>query len=263
MRIRDAVAVVTGASSGIGRAISLALAREGATVFVAARRLDRLKALAREIERFGGAATPIRCDVSQAESLEALAAEVEKAHGRCDVLVNNAGVPGGGSFESLSRENIEKVARVNLLSVFEGTRVFLPMMLRQGRGHIVNIASLAGRHHVPGAALYAATKHGVVGFSESLYYELAPKGVLVTSVNPALVKTEGFPQEGLPPRLVMRPERVARAVVHVVRRGIAPQVSVPRWAGVLEVFRTITPGPYRRVQRAIMGSRHGPTSIAG
>jgi len=260
MQIRDAVAVVTGASSGIGRAISLALAREGATVFVAARRLDRLKALAREIERFGGTATPIRCDVSRAESLEALAAEVEKTQGRCDVLVNNAGVPGGGSFESLSREKIEEVARVNLLSVIEGTRVFLPIMLRQGRGHIVNIASLAGRHHVPGAALYAATKHGVVGFSESLYYELAPKGVLVTVVNPAFVKTEAFPQEGLPPRMVMPPERVARAVVRVVRKGIAPQVSVPRWSGALEILRTATPGPYRWVQQRIIRSGHHPTA---
>ena len=170
---------------------------------------------------------------------------VKEAFGGCDVLINNAGIPGGGVFDELSYEQIEKVVRVNVLGVMYGTRAFLPGMLKRGRGHVVNVASLAGRYAAPGVAVYTATKHAVVAFSESLYYDAQPRGVLVTAVNPGFVSTEGFPQGHLPDRLVMRPERVARAIVKIVRDGIAPEYSVPRWLGPLQAFRVLTPPLYR------------------
>jgi short-subunit dehydrogenase len=126
-----------------------------------------------------------------------------------------------------------------------GTKVFLPMMLERGRGHIVNIASLAGRFATPGSSVYGATKHAVVAFSEALYYELAPKGILVTSVNPAFARTEGFPQTHLPKALVMKPERVARVIVEAVKKGKAPEVSVPRGFLPFQAFRILTPPLYR------------------
>ena len=137
MELRGAFAVVTGASSGFGELTSRMLAKEGAAVVLAARRAERLEALAAEIEGTGGRAPPVRCDVTEIADLQGLRDRVEEAFGRCDVLINNAGIPGGGRFEDLSLEQIERVIRVNLLGVLVCTKVFLPMMLDRGAGHIV------------------------------------------------------------------------------------------------------------------------------
>jgi short-subunit dehydrogenase len=245
MELRGAVAVVTGASSGFGELTSRLLAKEGASVVLAARRVERLEALAAEIEGRGGRGLAVRCDVTEVADLQGLRDRVEEAFGRCDVLINNAGIPGGGRFEDLSLEQIERVIRVNLLGVLFCTKTFLPMMLEQGAGHIVNVGSLAGRYAAPGASVYSASKHGVVAFSEALYYELAPRGILVTSVNPGFAATEGFPQGRLPSALVMPAEKVARVIVQVVKEGKAPEVSVPRVMSLWQAFRILTPPLYR------------------
>src|SRR5919201_761780 len=129
MDIGGAVAVVTGASSGIGRATAEALAERGATVVLAARRVDMLEDIARGIQSAGGQAAAMACDVSDWSQVEGLAQRVHDLHGRCDVLVNNAGVPGGGHFAKLSIEDLERVVRVNYLGVLYGTKAFLPTML--------------------------------------------------------------------------------------------------------------------------------------
>ncbi len=243
MDLRGAVVVVTGASSGFGERAALRFARAGSSVVLVARRLERLEALAERIAARGGNALPVRCDVTELEQLEALRDRVAESFGRCDVLVNNAGIPGGGAFRDIALEQLERVVEVNLLGVLRGTRLFLPMMLEQRGGHIVNISSLAGRFATPGAAVYGATKHAVVAFSEALYHELAPSGVLVTSVNPGFSPTEGF--RGGPSIVNLDPDRVARLIVDVVRRGRAPEVSIPRALSVLQAFRVLTPPLYR------------------
>jgi short-subunit dehydrogenase len=256
------VCVVTGASGGIGEASARALARRGATVVLAARRRERLEAIAEEIRGAGGAAaSSTTCDVADPGQVEDLRDRVQADHGRCDVLINNAGIPGGGAFADTTLEQIERVNRVNFLGVLICTKVFLPM-LRASKGHVVNIASLAGRYALPGAAVYAATKHAVVAFSESLYHELAPEGVMVTSVNPGIVATEGFFPEDSPlwkdpvvRRFVMRPEKVAEVVVDVVRGRRGPEVSVPRWLGGPQAFRVLTPPLYRAAVRRLVGAR--------
>jgi short-subunit dehydrogenase len=138
--------------------------------------------------------------------------------------------------------------------VLHVTRVFLPGMLDRGRGHVVNVASLAGRFAAPGASVYSATKHAVVAFSESLDYDTAPRGVLITAVNPGFVATEGFPQTEVPGRLVMPASRVAEAIVKVVRDDISPEYSVPRWIAPLQAFRVLTPPLYRWGVRLVRGS---------
>ena len=256
MELRGSVAVVTGASSGIGESAALLLARAGASVVVAARRLERLEALAERIEAHGGRALPVRCDVADPACLTELAARTDEAYGRCDVLVNNAGIPGGGPFRALAPDRIEHVVRVNLLGVMLGTQAFLPGMVERRRGHIVNVASLAGRFATPGSSVYGATKHAVVAFSESLYYELKPFGILVTTVNPGFTRTEGFPQDDIPARLVMRRERVAEVILDVVERGRAPEVSIPRALAAAQAFRVLAPPLYRwGVDRVTRGSR--------
>jgi short-subunit dehydrogenase len=129
---------------------------------------------------------------------------------------------------------------------------------------VVNVASLAGRYALPGAAVYAASKHAVVAFSESLHHELRPRGILVTVVNPGLVATEGFlPPDGplwrdpLARPFIMSRERVARAVVDVVRRRQGPEVSVPRWLAAPQAVRVLVPPLYRAALARIAGSRAG------
>jgi short-subunit dehydrogenase len=248
------VVVVTGASSGIGEATAIAFAERGARVVVAARRTERLDALADRIERAGGRALATTCDVTEPAQLETLRIVTEEAFGPTDVLVNSAGMRGGGEFTRLAYDDIEQHVRLNVLGVMFGTRAFLPGMLVRGKGHVVNIASLAGRFATPGNAIYGATKHAVVAFSEAMHYETEGRNVHVTAVNPGFVDTEGFPQGDLPDWVVLKMSTVTDAVVKVVREGIAPEYSIPRWLSPLQLFRVATPPVYRwglrRVRRA-------------
>jgi uncharacterized protein len=246
MDLRDANVVVTGASSGIGEATAIAFARRGARAILVARRKDRLEALAGRIEQAGGRAIAWTCDVTDLARVQKLPGLVQELTGRpVDVLVNNAGIAGGGTFLELTHDRIDEVVRVNLLGVMHVTRVFLPGMLERRHGHVINVASLAGRFAVPGAAVYSATKHGVVAFSESLDVSTRRRGVLVTTVNPAYVPTEGFPATRRPSVLTLTPERVAEAIVKVAREDISPEYSVPRWAAAMQAFRILTPPLYR------------------
>jgi len=261
MELRDSVVVVTGASSGIGRAAAWHLSSQGAAVVVTARREDRLTALAKQISDRGGRALPVAADVSDTASLERLRSDAESAFGAVDVLVNNAGIPGGGPFANVSMEQVERVIDVNVLGVMRATKVFLPSFLERKRGHVVNVASLAGRYASPGVSVYGASKHAVVGFSEALFYELQPFGVKVTSVNPGFVSTEGFPNDEIPRQFVMKPERIAEGIARVIERGIAPEYSIPRWLAPFQMFRILTPPLYRAgVKMATAGEvrRHGP-----
>jgi short-subunit dehydrogenase len=201
-----------------------------------------------------------RCDVAERRDLTELRDRVSEAFERCDVLVNNAGIRGGGRFETEDIEHLDRVIDVNLRGVVLATKLFLPMMLERGRGHIVNIASLAGRFATPGAAVYGATKHAVVAFSEALYHELGPRGILVTSVNPGFSPTEGFPETG-PSFVRLDPDEVAKLIVDVVRKGTAPEISIPRSLAALQAFRVLTPRLYRWGVGTI-SRRYGSTGSA-
>ena len=255
------VCVVTGASSGIGEATARALAARGAAVVLAARREDKLRGLAEDLRVRGAAATWRRIDVNRQEDLEDLLRHVQDEHGRCDVLINNAGVPGGGGFRELSMERIRLVTDTNYVSILVATKLFLDLLLGS-KGHVVNVASLAGRYALPGASVYTASKHAVVAFSESLYYELRPEGVMVTAVNPGIVATEGFfPEDSslmndpiLKP-FVMKPERIAREIVDVIRRRKGPEVSIPRWQAAPQAMRMLAPPLYRAAMQRVTGGR--------
>jgi short-subunit dehydrogenase len=255
VKLDGAVVVVTGASSGFGELSALRFAQRGARVVLAARRLDRLDALAERIAARGGNALAVRCDVTELADLERLRDRTLEVHGRCDVLVNNAGIPGGGMFEDVDLGRLEKVIAVNVLAVVRASKLFLPTMLEQRRGHIVNIASLAGKFATPGAAVYGASKHAVVAFSEALY-GLRDRGVLVTAVLPGFSRTETF--SGGPRPLTVTPERVADSIVAAVRDGRDGEVWLPRWVRPLELFRIVTPGLYRRALLAGARRAGGP-----
>src|SRR3954466_4153656 len=179
------VAVITGASSGIGEATARALVRDGNRVALLARRADRIQVLA---DQLGGSALAIAADVTDRDSLAAAAERVRQELGGADILVNNAGVMLLGPFASEQRADYRQMVEVNLLGAITATEAFLDQ-LRDGGGDLVNISSVAGRTARPGNAGYAATKWGINGWSESLRQELQPD-IRVMVIEPGAVATE-------------------------------------------------------------------------
>jgi NADP-dependent 3-hydroxy acid dehydrogenase YdfG len=209
------VAVVTGAGRGIGHAVATALAREGATVVLAARTRQQLAATAAEIRETGGAALAIPTDVTQDAAVEAMVEQTIAELGRLDVLVTAAGVASFGPVSGTKPSDWDGMLAVNLRAVMVTCRAVLPIMTRQRRGTIINVASVAAQRAIPGAAVYTATKAGVVGFSRVLAEELRSEGVRVGVLVPGAVDTplwDSIP--GSPDRSrMLRPADVARAAV--------------------------------------------------
>jgi len=190
--LNNKVALITGGGRGIGRAIALAFAREGAQVAVAARTPDQVKQVAEKIEKdHGRKALAVVCDVSSRESVEQMFSEVRSSLDReVDVLVNNAGVAESATFVNTTDELWQKHLSINLSGTFYCTRAALPSMLKAGWGRIINIASIAGKTGAPYIAAYAASKHGVMGLTRSLAVEVGPSGVTVNAICPGYVDTE-------------------------------------------------------------------------
>src|SRR3954467_1011 len=186
----ERVAVVTGASSGIGAATAKALAREGYAVALAARREERINELAEEIASSGGKALAVAADVGDQSSAAALIGTTKDELGSVDVLVNNAGVMLLGPILGADIEHWQRMVNVNLLGLLYCTHAALPVMQEQGGGHIINVSSVAGRVARMGSGVYNATKWGVVGFSESLRQEALNYNVRVTIIEPGYVDTE-------------------------------------------------------------------------
>jgi NADP-dependent 3-hydroxy acid dehydrogenase YdfG len=188
--LKDKVVLVTGASSGIGEATALALARAGARVAIAARRRERLDGVARRIVDLRSEALLLEADVAHPEQAEAIVGRTVDRWGRLDVLVNNAGVMLLSPIDRAEVEDWRRMLDLNLLGLMVATRAALPHMRRQKDGHVVNISSTAGRVANPDAAVYAATKFGVGAFSEALRREVYRDNIRVTVVEPGAVATE-------------------------------------------------------------------------
>jgi len=189
--IKGKVAIVTGASSGIGESMARHLAARGAKVVLAARRTDRLDKVVAEIREAGGEAIAIATDVAQRADLEKLAAETVEAFGRIDLLVNNAGVMPLSPLEKLKVDEWDRTIDVNIKGVLYGIAAVLPRMQAQGSGHILNVASIAGiKVFTPIGTVYSATKHAVRAISEGLRVEMGNNGVRVTVVSPGAVESE-------------------------------------------------------------------------
>ena len=184
------VALITGASSGIGEATALALAAQGAKVAVAARRTERLEALIHKIEGKGGEAMPIIADVSSEEQVRDMVHSASGRWGRLDILVNNAGVMLLGPIDGADTEDWRRMVNINLLGLMYCVHAALPIMKQQHSGHIINISSVAGRTARAGSGGYNATKWGVVAFSEALRQEVYSDHIRVTTIEPGAVATE-------------------------------------------------------------------------
>jgi NADP-dependent 3-hydroxy acid dehydrogenase YdfG len=184
------VAAITGASSGIGEATALELARAGASVAVGARRKDRLEGLVGRIEAEGGRALAIEADVSEEQQARSFIETAHRELGGLGILVNNAGVMLLGPVEGANIDEWRRMVDVNVFGVLYCTHAALPLMREGGGGDIVNVSSVAGRRADAGAAVYNLTKFGVTGFSEALRQEALHAGIRVTCVEPGMVETE-------------------------------------------------------------------------
>ena len=191
MRLQDKTAIITGASSGIGEATAVALAREGARLVLAARRLDRLEQLKSRLEReFGAKVLALACDVTKRADVERVAEEARNAFGRVDILINNAGVMLLSYLKNDKVDEWERMVDVNIKGVLFGIHAVLPGMLAQKSGHIVNLSSVAGFEVFASGSVYCATKYAVRALTMSMEKELSRTGIRVTNISPGPVESE-------------------------------------------------------------------------
>ncbi|HEY7792228.1 MAG TPA: SDR family NAD(P)-dependent oxidoreductase [Vicinamibacterales bacterium] len=246
--LRGRVAVVTGASAGIGRATSLALAREGMTVVLVARRGDRLEAVADEIAAAGGRALACPADVADEDQVQAIVAQVLDELGRLDVMICNAGFGIEGPIEAHTTTMMRRLMDVNYMGTFFAARAVLQIFRRAGHGHLIVVSSIAGRRGAPYVSGYAATKAAQIGLIEALRAELAGSAIHVSGVYPVSIDTEFSdvmraassaptqPTRG--PR--QSPEQVAAAIVRCVRHP-RPEVYPHAASRLLPLISAVAP----------------------
>jgi NADP-dependent 3-hydroxy acid dehydrogenase YdfG len=225
--MRNRVVIVTGASSGIGEATAREFGRAGAKLVLAARRVDRLEAVAQDIRAAGAEARVVVADLSDLGDIQSLVDQTLAAFGRIDVLFNNAGFGRLDWLENLDPvKDIQAQYAVNVLGVVQTTRRVLPVMMAQKSGHVINMASVAGLVGTPTYTVYASCKFAVRGFSEALRREVAPWGIRVSVIYPGGVATEFGAHAGIrrktrattPRWMLLTAEDVARAVVGLAHR---------------------------------------------
>jgi short-subunit dehydrogenase len=241
VQLSGRVALITGASSGIGRALAGALAKRGVRVKASGRDRAALDALAKSV-----GADVLAADLAEEGGVDRVAAWA----GPVDILVNNAGFGWSGPFVEMPAPDIEKMIRVNVLAGIHLTRLLLPAMLDRGVGRVVNVSSIAGHVGVGHEAVYAATKAALIALSDSLNFELAGTGVGLTLVSPGVVDTTFFTRTGRDytrsfPRMI-KPERVASAIARAIERDAA-EIFVPRWMAFPARLRGAWPRLYRRL----------------
>lgn len=224
--IKSKVVILTGATGGIGEATAKLLARHGAKLVLAARREDRLQALAGEIEQNGGEAIYRPADVTSKKDMQQLAQAAVQQYGRIDVLINNAGIMPNSWLHELKIDDWDQIIDVNMKGVLYGIAAVLPSMREQLSGHIINVSSLMGHKVIPVTAVYSATKHAVRAITEGLRQEESPASrIRTTNISPGMVATETAISV-LPPEykdavapgsgMALSPDSVARAVAYTI-----------------------------------------------
>ncbi|AYA36833.1 3-ketoacyl-ACP reductase [Hymenobacter oligotrophus] len=210
------VALVTGAGKGIGRAVAVALAKEGAHVGLLARSENQLQEVAAEIAALGGKAAVVTADVADRLAVEAAVEQVRQQLGPIDILINNAGIGTFAKLLDMPVEEWERIIQVNLLGTYYTTRAVLPDMLARQAGDIINVASTAGQRGAATTSAYSASKFGVLGFTESLMQEVRKQNIRVSALTPSTVATELAISNNLTdgnPERVMQPEDLAEFII--------------------------------------------------
>ncbi len=220
--------VITGASTGIGKETAIQFGKKGANIVLVARRKEKLEQVKKELDQYDITTMIVPCDVSNKTRVKEMSSSVLEKFGRVDILVNNAGFAIYGSVSDLSVEEIESQMYTNYFGMVYCIKNFLPTMLKQKSGHIVNVASVAASFGLPGIAPYCASKYAMLGFSEGLKHELKGTGVDITVVSPIMVRTEFFDHpsfEKMPQYspTSLNPRTVAKAIL---RASNSPRLEI-------------------------------------
>ncbi|MGM9922804.1 MAG: SDR family NAD(P)-dependent oxidoreductase [Bacillus sp. (in: firmicutes)] len=247
-RLHNKTVVITGASSGLGKEIAIQSARAGAQIVLVARRMERLRQLESEIAaRYGVKVHSFQLDVSEMSQIERVFTEIRQTVGVIDVLVNNAGF---GLFEEareIKLSETKQMLDVNVFGVIACTRMVIDSMIERKSGHIINIASQAGKIATPKSSVYAATKHAVIGFTNALRLELAEHHVFVTSVNPGPIETNFFETADTSgtyvknvKKYMLNPSEVAKKVVACMLTN-KRELNLPGWMSAGTIFFAMFP----------------------
>jgi short-subunit dehydrogenase len=261
--VRSQVAVVSGASAGIGRRLALDLARDGAVVVGVARRQELLAELAVEMQAFSPRSEVAVCDVSDVDAWCGVLSDVQERHGRVDILVNDAGIndPDHTSATEADAAFARPIFATNLFAVIAGTQAVLPGMVDRRSGIVVNVSSDSARAPEPGNAVYAASKAAVAAYTDSVAHEVAPFGVHVHVLFPAWVPTamgmSGVAEHGLPPKAVRRTDAQVSAIVRERMGGPVTEISAASVAKLAVFGRTFFPRSYQRAIRRRAVQREG------
>jgi len=232
MRLKDRVAIATGAAKGIGKAVAWILVREGAKVVLVDLEKARLEALQEEIRKKGGQALAVPCDVSKAPEVKQMADQVQRVFGRIDILVNNAGIIRRGTIETVTEEDWDQVIAVNLKGPFNCSKAVVDIMKKQGCGKIVNVSSIAGKlGDITSAPGYGPSKAGLDALTKTLARQLAAYGIHVNGVAPHAIETEMSAEwspekrkaivDAIPLKRLGKPEDVAEAVLFLASDSAA------------------------------------------
>ncbi len=261
MELAGRKALLTGATGGLGIAIARALAERGAALSLSARKREALEALAAELPGEGHTVLP--ADLAEPGEAERLAAEA----GEVDVLVANAGLPGAGRMEDFTPEQVQRALRVNLEAPMLMARALYPAMLERGSGHLVFVASLAGKSPAPRSSIYNATKFGLRGFALALRTDLGPQGIGVSLVSPGFIREAGmFAESGAksPPGLgTSSPEEVAKATVRAIEADKVEVAVAPARQRFLAHFGLSNPSIAVRVSSGSAGQKSAAEIASG
>jgi NADP-dependent 3-hydroxy acid dehydrogenase YdfG len=214
--LKDKVALITGASRGIGKAVAVSLAKAGASVALVSRNAEALEETARACSEFGNPTLVLACDLGDTGSIQQLVSETTSKLGGLNILVNNAGVYGGGPADSGDLDSWDLAIDINLRALMHLTRHALPEIEKASWGAVINVASMAGRRPFGGAGAYCATKHGVVGFTHALFEDVRERNIKVCAICPGFVATEMASGMGLSVEKMIQPEDIARTVEFVL-----------------------------------------------
>jgi 3-oxoacyl-[acyl-carrier protein] reductase len=219
------VAVITGGSKGIGKAIALGLARQGCKVVIAARAREDLKVAESELKEFAPDVLGVQADVRRINDVRNLAEEVQNKFGPAQILVNNAGIGRFGEVATMEDEDFRATLETNLFGVFYCTKFFLQGMISQGEGHVINIGSLAGKNSFAGGSAYCASKHALISFAECLLLEVRHHNIKVSTICPGTVQTD-FGSVSKDKQWALTPEDVSKCVIDVLTSSQASLVSM-------------------------------------